>query len=125
MIRCIVMTMLLVPATLLACAIHAHSPRRRQEIEIGPRRELFFDRFLIDTMTHVALRLHRPVDRGPVLAFDKPWEGPFSGYVTIIHAGTKYKPTIAVRSAVIRTPAIIRSSAMPNPMTASTGPSPP
>ena len=42
-------------------------------------------------MTNVALRLHRPVDRGPVLAFDKPWEGPFSGYVTIIHAGTNYQ----------------------------------
>jgi hypothetical protein len=91
MIRRIVMTTSLLPATLLACAAACAQPAPREGIDIGSRRELLFDRFLIDTMTHVALRLHRPVDRGPVLAFDKPWEGPFSGYVTILHAGPKYQ----------------------------------
>ena len=35
--------------------------------------------------------MHRPVDRGPVMSFDSPWEGPFTGYATIIHADGKYR----------------------------------
>lgn len=62
-------------------------------IDIGSRRELFVDRFLIDRMTGAAqLRLHRPVDRGPVLHFDAPWEGRFCTYVTVLHpAPDKYQ----------------------------------
>jgi HEAT repeat protein len=57
------------------------------DIDIGSRRELFVDRYLIDRITGAAsLRLHRPIDRGPVLQFDSPWEGAFSAYVTILHA---------------------------------------
>ena len=60
-------------------------------IDVGTRRELFVDGHLVDRMNGVALRLQRPVDRGQVFAFDKPWEGPFSGYVTILHSGAKYQ----------------------------------
>ncbi|WP_206107655.1 hypothetical protein [Paludisphaera rhizosphaerae] len=63
----------------------------REAIEIGSRREPFVDGLLIDSMDGVALRLQRPVDRGPAFAFDEPWEGPFSGYVTILHAGPKFQ----------------------------------
>lgn len=59
---------------------------QRATVDIGSRRELFVDRFLIDRMTGTAqLRLHRPVDRGPVLRFDAPWEGRFCAYVTVLH----------------------------------------
>ena len=91
MTRRLLLVVLLLPATLHYNVAISAQPAPQEAIEIGSRRELFFDRFLIDTMTNAALRLHRPVDRGPVLAFDKPWEGPFSGYVTILHAGTKYQ----------------------------------
>ncbi len=60
-------------------------------VEIGTRREVFVDRFLIDTLTHTDLCLHRPIDRGLVFSFDKPWEGPFSGYVTILHVSGRYQ----------------------------------
>ncbi len=89
-IRHFVMVLLLLPAMPLAWGVASTQAVPHEAIDIGSRRELFIDRFLIDNLTHVALRLHRPVDRGPVLAFDKPWEGPFSGYVTILHGNEKY-----------------------------------
>lgn len=62
-----------------------------EAIDVGSRREPFLDRHLIDSLSRLELRMHRPVDRGPVLTFDEPWEGPFSGYATIIHADGRYR----------------------------------
>jgi hypothetical protein len=87
----LILIVLLLPAMVLSNVVVGAESTPHEVIEVGSRRELFFDRFLIDTMTNATLRLHRPVDRGPVLAFDKPWEGPFSGYATILHAGEKYQ----------------------------------
>jgi len=53
-------------------------------IQIGSRRELFVDRFLIDNLNGTSQRLHTPRDEGVALKFDKPWEGLFSGYATIV-----------------------------------------
>lgn len=60
-------------------------------IDIGGRRELFIDDFLIDRMQGVRLELGRPVDAGVAIRFDKPWEGPFSAYTTVIHDGGIYR----------------------------------
>ena len=60
-------------------------------IQIGPRRELFVDHFLIERMDNVRLALSRPRDEGPVLKFDKPWEGAFCGYCTVLHDHDKYR----------------------------------
>lgn len=60
-------------------------------IDIGSRRELFVDRFLIDKMTGAELRLQTPLLRGETLRFDRPWEGAFSGYVTIIKDAGRYQ----------------------------------
>lgn len=53
-------------------------------IQIGSRRELFADHFLLDQLNGTRLQLHPPRDEGVAFPFDKPWEGPFSGYVTIV-----------------------------------------
>ncbi len=54
-------------------------------IDLGARRELMVDRFLIDSIDgDAALTLNRPKDRGIVLKFDRPWEGHFSLYITMI-----------------------------------------
>jgi hypothetical protein len=53
-------------------------------LNIGSRLELFVDDFLIDKFEDTHLRLHHPVDQGPVLYFDQFWEGAFCGYVTVI-----------------------------------------
>ena len=67
-------------AVLGAIAAAGESP-----IELGQRRELFVDRFLIQSMNGLTLNLCEPRDEGVVLRFDAPWEGPFCGYCTVIH----------------------------------------
>lgn len=56
-------------------------------LDIGSRRELFVDHFLIEKLSGAQLHLHTPRDEGIALKFDQPWEGPFSGYVTIVRDG--------------------------------------
>jgi hypothetical protein len=60
-------------------------------INLGSRLEIFVDHFLIDTLINSRLKLHHPVDEGNVLNFNEPWEGPFSGYVTVIDNNFKYQ----------------------------------
>jgi hypothetical protein len=52
-----------------------------------PTRELFVDRTLIESLEGAALTLAEPRDEGIVLRFDRPWEGLFSGYATVIRDG--------------------------------------
>ena len=60
-------------------------------LNIGSRLELFVDTFLIEKQDNVHHILHAPEDAGKVLSFDKPWEGPFCGYATIIKDGDIYR----------------------------------
>ena len=60
-------------------------------INIASRRELFVDRYLIESLQNVRLRMHEPRDEGPTLKFDKPWEGPHAGYVTILNDDGRYR----------------------------------
>ncbi len=60
-------------------------------LDIGSRRELFVDHFLIDRMQDTRLSLHHPKDEGSVMKFDKPWEGLFCIYSTVIKDGSKYR----------------------------------
>lgn len=60
-------------------------------VDIGSRRELFVDRYLMDHLQNVELQLGMPVDHGPVLQLDNPWEGSFSGYFTVIHDRDIYR----------------------------------
>lgn len=60
-------------------------------LSIGNQRELFIDSYLIDRLSGVEQRLHQPVNRGSVLTFEKPWEGNFCGYATVIHDKGVYR----------------------------------
>jgi hypothetical protein len=60
-------------------------------ISLGSRLELFLDTFLIERLHTSHLVLHEPEDAGPVLQFDRPWEGPFCGYCTVIRTEEKYQ----------------------------------
>ena len=60
-------------------------------IQLDSRRELFGDHYLIDTLNDARLMLHEPRDEGPVLKFDKLWEGAFCGYATVIKDGEKFR----------------------------------
>ena len=59
--------------------------------EIGSRLELFVDDWLIENMSGVGLKLHQPVRREIAHAFDRPWEGPTSSYVTVMKDGDLYR----------------------------------
>ncbi|MCL4179052.1 MAG: hypothetical protein KJ072_15080 [Verrucomicrobia bacterium] len=60
-------------------------------IDLGTRVELFVDDFLIERAEGVTLKLHEPVAAGVALRFDEPWEGAFSGYVTVLQDGGVYR----------------------------------
>ena len=60
-------------------------------LELKNRRELFVDDFLIESLDGLELRLHEPLLEGRAFAFDKPWEGRFSAYPTIIKDGDLYR----------------------------------
>ena len=44
-------------------------------IDIGSRRELFADRYLVGNLSGAELKLHSPQSAGAVFHLDKPWEG--------------------------------------------------
>jgi hypothetical protein len=60
-------------------------------LALGSRRELFVDSFLIDRLAEAALTLERPHDEGIALRFDRPWEGRFCGYATVLKDGPLYR----------------------------------
>lgn len=60
-------------------------------MNIGSRRELFVDHFLIGNLDGAELHRHEPRDEGIAFRFDQPWEGPFSGYVTILRDGERLR----------------------------------
>jgi hypothetical protein len=55
------------------------------------RRELFVDRVLTDRMNGAELSLHAPQPAGTALEFNRPWEGAFCGYVTVLLDGDTYR----------------------------------
>jgi hypothetical protein len=76
--------------TLALCpALRADEPAG--PTDIGSRRELFVDQYLIDKLDGLSLRLEQPRDEGIALKFDKPWEGAFAGYCTILRDGGEYR----------------------------------
>lgn len=59
-------------------------PAADAPVQIGSRRELFADSFLIESFSGTHLQLQTPRDEGVAFKFDLPWEGPFSGYATLV-----------------------------------------
>ena len=60
-------------------------------IELGARRELFVDDYLIERIDNAQLRLHEPVPRNVAIEHDAPWEGNTSGYHTIFKDGRLFR----------------------------------
>ncbi len=75
--------------TLAAVSVaFAHVAAGQPPVDIGTRRELFVDRFLVESLEgDAARRLHHPVPREVVHEYTAPWEGPTSAYVTILRDG--------------------------------------
>lgn len=65
-------------------ANHALHAQRPNVVDIGSRRELLVDDFLVQELTGAAQRVwHRPEPREVVLHTDQPWEGNTSAYFTL------------------------------------------
>ena len=60
-------------------------------IDLGARRELFVDGFLVDRMRDAAPRLHTPRPAGSALVFDRPWEGVTSAIVTVFADSGRFR----------------------------------
>lgn len=75
----------------IALAASSLQGAQTQPVTIGSRRELFVDDELIAEMKGVRLDLAIPVDGGPAIQFDRPWEGAFCGYTTVIKESEIYR----------------------------------
>lgn len=60
-------------------------------LDIGSRLELFVDYELIESLKGASLQLQKPQPAGAVLRFDAPWEGLFSGVITVIKDEDRYR----------------------------------
>ncbi len=60
-------------------------------VALGSRLELFTDDLLLGELRGCTRKLHEPRPANVALRFDAPWEGSFSGYVTVIHDGDRFR----------------------------------
>lgn len=58
---------------------------------LGSRLELFTDNLLVGDLRGCSLKLQEPHPANVALRFDEPWEGAFSGYVTVLHDGERFR----------------------------------
>jgi len=66
-------------------------PVNSKVIQLGEKREIFVDYFLIDKLEGAHITMHKPCDMGAVMYFDKPWEGQFCTYFTILKDEDLYR----------------------------------
>jgi len=59
--------------------------------DIGSRRELFVDSWLIARLEHARLVLHRPQPQEVAFQCDQPWETAGPGYPTVLRDGDRYR----------------------------------
>ena len=63
-----------------------------EPIDIGSRRELMIDDYLIDSMSDsLRLQMHKPVRRNVAMVTDAPWEGNACAYSSLLHDGEKFR----------------------------------
>ncbi|MBO9607341.1 MAG: hypothetical protein J7639_15370 [Paenibacillaceae bacterium] len=60
-------------------------------LDIGSRVEMLVDEWLVAAKQGVALQLTPPVKREIVLELDRPWEGPASGYFSVLQEGERIR----------------------------------
>ena len=61
-------------------------------INIGKRRECFFDTYLIDEQkTTTSRRLHKPIRREVILTMDAPWEDKYTTMFSVVFAEGKWR----------------------------------
>lgn len=79
---------ILVSALLAHSSVGSVSP---ETVDVAKQRQLFVDDCIIGSMKNVRLVQHEPRYEGIVFRFDKPWEGAFCGYTTVIKDGGTFR----------------------------------
>ena len=72
-------------------AVAADNGEQRAALDLGSRRELFVDTFLIDQLAGAELRLHEPVPAEIAIRIDRPWEGEFNYGARVLEDGGTYR----------------------------------
>ena len=65
--------------------------RGGEQVAMKLTRELFVDAHLVRKSTGIRLVCHEPVSAGTAFVFDRPWEGPFSNFATVVHDSGKVR----------------------------------
>jgi hypothetical protein len=82
--------------------------------DIGSRRELFVDDFLIERLAGKAeLRLHHPEPREIALVHDAPWEGTGTGYHSVFQDGRLYRMYYKAWHLDVQPPGTVKTNAHP------------
>ncbi len=71
--------------------VDAPSDVNPEPLRIGGSLQLFVDDFFVEKMSGLRLQLQSPRFADTAIAFDRPWEGNVSGYVTVLKDGAKYR----------------------------------
>ena len=82
---------ILTAAALIATCICSVIAQSAEPIDIGSRRELFVDDYLIESLTDARRTLHHPTPREIAITFEQPWEGAGSGYHSVIRDGELFR----------------------------------
>lgn len=82
--------LLLAVLTILPSYSHAQEDQPAP-LDVGSKRILFLDDWVIDKLDGARRRLHQPIPREKVLTLDKPWEGIYSGYFSVFQDGHRYR----------------------------------
>ena len=78
--------------SLFSAAVQGATPPAAGMLDIGSRRELFVDGFLVQELKGKAqLRLQQPVPREVVMVHDAAWEGSATAYHNIFQDGGRYR----------------------------------
>ena len=73
-------------------ALVSSAPMADGVVDIGSRRELWVDGFLVERLSGAAeLRLHYPTAQEVVIVHDAPWEGSASAYHSLFQDGDLYR----------------------------------
>ncbi len=72
-------------------AVVGATSETEKPVTLGSRLELFADDLLVGKLDGCSLKLHEPHPANVALRFDAPWEGAFSGYVTVLHDGERFR----------------------------------
>ncbi len=69
---------------------------------LGKKRMLCWDEFLIDKKENSEVRMHKPVKKELVLTADQDWEGNVCGYESLIKVGDKYRLYYRAQNYIFR-----------------------